>query len=427
MPMNAELNHVLLDLWRDLQQPDILWQAGALLLCLALAWQVNHLIRLPHVQQSGAWKLGVDGLKRILFPVLALLLVMIARPILAHWHHVNLLHVAVPLLGSMALVRVLFYALGQVLTPGSVLAGFERFIAALVWGVVALHIIGVLPAVMAFLDEAGFSVGKQKVSVLLVLQAAFWVMLTLLAALWAASAVEARLMRADTLHSSLKVVFARLSRALLVLLAVLIVLPVVGIDLTVLSIFGGALGVGLGFGLQKIASNYVSGFIILLDRSTRIGDYITVDNFYGRVKDITTRYVVLRGGDGREAIVPNEQLITAVVISNTHSDRRLKLTIQIRVGYGVDVERALVILCDVAKAHERVLTEPDPTALLLDFADSGINLELGFWIDDPESGKNNVRSEISRELLLAFRREKIEIPFPRRDIRIIPPSGEMSP
>ena len=136
---------------------------------------------------------------------------------------------------------------------------------------------------------------------------------------------------------------------------------------------------------------------------------------------------MLRGGDGREAIVPNEQLITAVVISNTHSDRRLKLTIQIRVGYGVDVERALVILCDVAKAHERVLTEPDPTALLLDFADSGINLELGFWIDDPESGKNNVRSEISRELLLAFRREKIEIPFPRRDIRIIPPSGEMSP
>lgn len=417
--MNTELNHVLFDLWRDLQQPDILWQVGTLLLCLALAWQLNQLIRLPHVQQSGAWKLGVDGLKRILFPVVALLLVLIARPILAHWHHVNVLHVAVPLLGSMALIRVLFYALRQALKPGSVLAGFERVVATLVWALVALHVIGVLPAVMEFLEAASFTFGKQKVSVLLVLQAAFWVMLTLLAALWVASAIEARLMRADTLHGSLKVVFARLSRALLVLLAVLIVLPLVGIDLTVLSVFGGALGVGLGFGLQKIASNYVSGFIILLDRSTRIGDYITVDNFYGRVRDITTRYVVLRGGDGREIIVPNEQLITSTVISDTHSDSQLRLAIQIQVGYDVDVERALAVLCEVARAHERVMKEPAPTAQLLNFADSGINLELGFWIDDPESGKNNVRSEISREILLAFRREGIEIPFPRRDIRII--------
>ena len=417
--MNTELNHVLVDLWQDLQRPEILWQAGTLLACLALAWQVNRLIRLPRVEQSGAWKLGVDGLKRILFPVVALLLVLIARPILAQWHHVNLLHVAVPLLGSMALIRVLFYALRQVLTPGGVLAGFERLIAALVWSIVALHILGVLPAVIDFLEETVFAVGKQKISLWLVLQAAFWVMITLLGALLAASAIEARLMRAETLHSSLRVVFARLSRALLVLLAVLIVLPLVGIDLTVLSVFGGALGVGLGFGLQKIASNYVSGFIILLDRSTRIGDYITVDNFYGRVKDITTRYVVLRGADGREAIVPNEQLITSTVVSNTHSDRRLRLAIQIQVGYDVDVERALEVLRGVAKAHERVLADPAPTALLLAFADSGINLELGFWIEDPESGKNNVRSEISREVLLAFRRENIEIPFPRRDIRII--------
>jgi len=417
--MNTEFNHVLLDLWRDLQQPEILWQIGTLTACLVLAWLVSHLIRLPRVEQGGAWKLGVDGLKRLLFPLVALLLVLIVRPILAQWHHVNLLHVAVPLLGSMALIRVLFYALRQVLAPGSLLAGFERLTATLVWGVVALHIVGALPAVREFLAETSISVGMQKVSLLLVLQAVFWVLLTLLAALWAASTIESRLMRADTLHTNLKVVFARLSRALLVLLAVLIALPMVGIDLTVLSVFGGALGVGLGFGLQKIASNYVSGFIILLDRSTRIGDYISVNNFYGRVKDITTRYVVLRGGDGLEAIVPNEQLITATVVSNTYSDSRVRLAIQVQVGYDVDVERALVILRDVAAGHERVLDQPAPSALLLNFADSGINLELGFWIGDPESGKKNVRSEISREVLLAFRRENIEIPFPRRDIRII--------
>ena len=342
-----------------------------------------------------------------------------ARPILAHWYHINLLHIAVPLLASLALIRISFYALRHVIPPGSVLAGFERAVATLVWGAVALHIMGVLPDIIDFLQEVSFAVGKQSISLWLVLQAAFWILLMLLAALWASSAVEARLMRAANLDSSLRVVFARLSKALLVLLAVFIVLPLLGIDLTVLSVFGGALGVGLGFGLQKIASNYVSGFIVLLDRSVRIDDYITVDDFYGKVTNITTRYVVLRGPDGREALVPNELLVASKVISHTHSDRRLRLAVQIQVGYDTDIEMALELLKDTARAHNRALSTPAPSAHLVEFAESGINLEVGFWINDPESGKMNVRSDISRSILLALRRVNVEIPFPRRDVRIV--------
>ena len=417
--MNGEYDPILLQLWADAHRPEFLWQTGALAMCLGIAWLLSRSVNLSSRERTGMWRVGVGGLKRVLFPLLALVLVLVARPILAHWHHVNLMHIAVPLLTSMALIRVLFYALRQVMPAGSVLLGFERLVATLVWGVVALHIIGVLPDIIDFLEGVSFAVGKQKISLWLILQAAFWILVMLLAALWAASAIESRLMRAERLDSSLRVVFARLAKALLVLLAVLIVLPVLGIDLTVLSVFGGALGVGLGFGLQKIASNYVSGFIILLDRSIRIDDYIAVDDFYGRVVSITTRYVVLRGPDGREALVPNELLIATKVISHTHSDRRLRLAVQIQVGYETDIDRALDVLKEVARAHDRVLETPAPSAFLLGFADSGINLEVGFWIDDPESGKKNVRSDISREILMALRREKIEIPFPHRDIRIV--------
>lgn len=417
--MNPEFDHLLLELWRDLQQPGILWQAGTLVLCLSLAWQISRVIVLPRLEESSAWKLGVGGLKRILFPLLALLLVLAARPVLKYWHHVNLLNVAVPLLMSLALIRGLFYALRHAFPNGSLLVGFERLIAVLVWSVVALHILGVLPDVIDFLESTRFAIGKQKISLWLVIQALFWIFLTLLMALWAASAIEAQLMRAETLHSSLRVVFARLSKALLLLLAVLVVLPLVGIDLTVLSVFGGALGVGLGFGLQKVASNYVSGFIILLDRSIRLGDFVTINDFYGQVKNITTRYVVVRGLDGREAIVPNEILITSMVISNTHSDRKIRLAVQIQVAYDTDVEHALEVLRQCARDNPRVLADPKPSALLKKFADSGIDLELGFWIGDLEAGRLNIVSDVSREVLRAFRLQGIEIPFPHRDIRII--------
>ena len=181
---------------------------------------------------------------------------------------------------------------------------------------------------------------------------------------------------------------------------------------------------GLGFGLQKIAANYVSGFIILLDRSVRIGDLLTIDNRYGTVTQIKTRYTVLRAMDGTEAIIPNEALVSSVVINHSFIDRQLRMNVPVQVGFGSDVERALAILVEVARSHPRVLKEPEPAAFLREFADSGINLELVVWIADPEEGQLNLRSALNLEIWRRFKAEGIEIPYPHRDIRILPGNAE---
>lgn len=410
--MKDSFHGLVFELWADLREPGMLWQVAVLAVCLGAAWVLARASRLDRVETSGVWKLGVGGLKRILFPLLALALVLIARPILAHWHHVNLLRLAVPLLGSLALIRVLAYLLRHAFASGGTVAVFERLIAVAVWSVVALHIVGVLPDVIEYLEGEAVVIGRQRISLWLMLQAMFWCLATLLVALWAGSAIEARLMRAETLHSSLRVVLSRLTKALLVLIALLIVLPLAGIDVTVLSVFGGALGVGLGFGLQKIASNYVSGFIILLDRSVELGDIITADNFHGKLTQITTRYVVVRSPDGREAIIPNETLITQTVINHTHTDATVRLATQVQIDYAADVEQAMRLLVDVARRHPRVLAEPPPAALLNKFAESGIDLELGFWINDPENGSGNVRSDINAEIYRAFVAARVDIAYP---------------
>ena len=410
--MKDPFHGLILDLRAGLGGPGMLWQVAVLVLCLGTAWGLARASRLDRVETSGVWKLGVGGLKRILFPLLALALVLVARPILAQWYHVNLLRLAVPLLGSLALIRVLVYLLRHAIHPGGAVAVFERLIAIAVWSVVALHIIGVLPDVIEFLEGEVIVIGRQRISLWLILQASFWSLSTLLVALWVGSAIEARLILAETLHTSLRAVLARLVKSLLVLVALLIVLPLVGIDLTVLSVFGGALGVGLGFGLQKIASNYVSGFIILLDRSVQLGDMITTDNFHGMLTQITTRYVVVRAPDGREAIIPNETLITQTVVNHTHTDAKVRLATQIQVDYGSDIEQAMRILVDVARRHPRVLADPPPAALLNKFADSGIDLEVGFWIGDPENGSGNVRSEINVGIYRAFVSADIGMAYP---------------
>jgi small-conductance mechanosensitive channel len=404
---------LLSEFWADLGEPGMLWQVAVLALCIVAAWGLSRASRLDRVETSGVWKLGVGGLKRILFPLLALALILAVRPILAQWHHVNLLRLAVPLLGSLALIRVLVYLLRHAFPPGGAVAVFERLIAIVVWSMVALHIVGALPGVIEYLEGEVIVIGRQRISLWLILQALFWALSTLLVALWAGGAIEARLMRAETLHSSLRAVLSRLVKSLLVLVALLVVLPLVGIDLTVLSVFGGALGVGLGFGLQKIASNYVSGFIILLDRSVQLGDMITADNFHGKLTQITTRYVVVQALDGREALIPNETLITQTVINHTHSDAKVRLATQVQVDYGSDIEQAMRILTDVARRHSRVLADPPPGALLSKFADSGIDLELGFWIGDPENGSANVRSDLNVEVYRALGAAGIVIAYPR--------------
>ena len=414
----SQFGRLLADLWSDLQEPAILWQAGTLALCLILAWWLARMLQWRAPDDSmEALKRGAAAFRRLVFPLLAVLLLFAGRAVLRNWHSTNLFSVAIPLFGAMAGIRFAVYLLRLAFSDGSWLDAFERSIATVVWAALAMHLTGILPEIVHWLSEVELPAGSRTLSLWILLNAAFWVLLTLLLALWAGVALEVRLLRAESLHTSLRVVLARLGKAVLLVAAVL--LPLMGVDLTVLSVFGGALGVGLGFGLQKIASNYLSGFIILLDRSIRLGDMITADNHYGEVTRITTRYVVVRSLTGVEAIIPNDTLVTTTVLNHSYSDKRVRLAVRVQVSYRTDVAEVLRILTEVALRHPRVVRDPGPTAQVVQLADSGVDVELGFWIEDPERGSQNVRSDVSVALLAELKARGIEIPYPRREVRLL--------
>jgi small-conductance mechanosensitive channel len=278
----------------------------------------------------------------------------------------------------------------------------------------------VLPEIGNTLAEAKLPIGKTEVSMLDLGRDALVLILAIVASLWVAGFLEQQLMRSKTGDTNARVVVAKLFRALLLLVGVLIALSVVGIDITVLSVFGGALGVGIGLGLQKLASNYIAGFTILLDRSVRIGDMITVDNRFGVVSKATARYVVVRSLDGIEAIVPNETMVTTTVLNHSYTSRDIKLGVPIQISYDSDLDVAMRLMTDIALGEPRVLRQPNPpSVLVLRFAESGIDLELAVWINDPENGQSNLKSALYLAIWRAFRANDIKIPYPQREVRLV--------
>jgi small-conductance mechanosensitive channel len=358
-----------------------------------------------------------------MWPLLALLMMAAARLILAQWHPVNLLRVAIPLVGSFAFIRLVLYILRRVFARsgrvGSFLQLFEKVITILVWGSVAVYITGLWPSLQEYLDGTVIPIGRYKASLLMIFQAVASVGATLILALWAGAMLEERLMRLDTMHSSLRVVMARTARASMILIAILLSLSLVGIDLTVLSVFGGALGVGIGLGLQKLVGNYVSGFVILLERSLAIGDMVTVDKYSGRVTKINARYTIVRGLDGVESVIPNEMLVSGVVQNYSLSDRNTRIATQVTVAYATDIESVLALLQNAVSGVKRILADPAPQALLTKLGADGLELEIGFWIADPENGRANLLSEVNRIIWQALRAHQIRVPFPPKEFRLI--------
>lgn len=427
------LSGLFLDIWSDLQQPAVFWQVATIAGCGGIGWGLARLLRSlwsgPQ-QESGFLHIGVASFSRVLTPLLILLLVLIARPLLAHYHHVNLLRFAIPLIVAFLLIRLSFYLLRRIFVSqgmaGGALIAFEKSIAIVIWFGFALYITGLWPDLIDFLANSVIPAGRYKVSLLTILQAIISAVVTLLLALWAGAVLEQRLMRIEVVHSSLRAVMARMARALLVVIAVLVSLSLVGIDLTVLSVFGGALGVGLGLGLQRIVGSYVSGFVILLERSMAIGDMVTVDKYYGQVTRINTRYTILRGLDGIESVIPNELFVSGPVQNYSLTDRALRLASHVTIAYNSDLDVVVPLLVSATATVERVSTALPPVVQLLKFGADGLDLEIGFWIADPENGRVNVVSEVNLAIWRALQSNNVEVPYNQREIRILNPEFSLA-
>lgn len=420
------LSDFLADFWSDLHDTSLLWQIGVIIVSIVMGWSLARLLRKSFTateDQPRVMRLGVESFTKVLSPLLALALIATAKSVLTRWHHVNLLRIATPLIASFVVVRTVFYVLRRIFARGkrvgNVLLLFEKAFATFIWSGVALYLTGLWPELVQFLDETVIPLGRYQASLTAILQAIVFIAVTVIAALWIGTMLEERLMKMDTMHSSMRVVLSRIVRAFLILIAVLVSLSLVGIDLTVLSVFGGALGVGLGLGLQKIVSNYVSGFVILLERSLAIGDIVTVDKYSGKVTQINTRYTVLRGVDGVESVIPNEMLVSGAVQNYSLTDRSIRLTSRITVGYQTDVEQAIQLLEQVTASIDRVLNVPAPQAMLINFGADGLELEVVFWIADPESGRTNVLSDVNRAIWKMLQTHQISLPYPQREIRVV--------
>ena len=401
---------------RDLGHPGVPWELGVLLGCLAGAFAVCWLVGRRHSSDS-VWfgRAIVDGL---LFPLVALVLTYAAMLVLARQQPVALLKVAVPVLVSLAGIRFLARVL-TVVFPASGLARLvERLFSWLAWIAAVLWIVGLLPAVMDEMDSIQLAFGKSKVSLLTLAQGVLSSGVVLVLALWVSAVLEKRILRETVDDLSLRKVAANAIRALLLLVGVLFALSATGVDLTALSVLGGAIGVGLGFGLQKLAANYVSGFVILFERSLRIGDTVRVDQFEGTVMDIKTRYTLIRSLGGRESIVPNEKMITERIENLSLADPRILLTTDVTVGYDSDVDQVRQILLDAAVGTDRVIADPEPAARLARFGADGLEFTLLFWIADPTNGQLNVKSDVNLKVLKGLREAGIEIPFAQRIVHV---------
>ena len=412
--------------WKSLWvTPDVYWELLVTVLALLVAGAVKRVFQSRLQPQEGHWHLIAQRLQRVFFPVIGLFGVLLGRGVLEHLGSVTLLQrLVIPVLLAFAVIRLVTYVLHRVFAGAAWVQRPEKVVFTVVWLGLLLHLSGLLPQTINALDEIGFDVGKHHFSVWLLLEAAITLIATLLGALWLGSLLEKRVMQSEALDMNLRVVLARSIRAVLVLAGILIALPMVGIDLTALSVFSGALGVGLGFGLQKIAANFVAGFIILLDRSIRIGDSIEIGDKRGIVQRMTSRYLVLQTGKtGPATIIPTETVISSVVVNNSYAVARIQVAINVRIAFDADLAAAERILVAAAVAQARVLRDPQPAVMFKSFGDFGLELELDVWIADPENGDGGLRNEINRAILLGFRREGITIPYPTRDVRMHPPTG----
>ena len=403
--------------------------------CLWVGWLVGATLR-DRYQRRGittptalTWTyLASQGFVVVTPVVLALLLVTMTRGVLFAAHFdVTLIDAAIRLIGAYVAVRVGVFLFAASLGNKSWMQHWENRVTLLIWLAIAAEFLGWLDPIIATLDSVGVVAGKSRITVWSILKLLFTLTLFVLVAAWISRWVERRLKKLGNLAPSTRIGIAKFANAFLIALSILMGLNAAGVDLTALTVLTGAIGLGLGFGLQSIAANFVSGFVLLLDRSIKPGDVISLsgqagtstENF-GWVQELRGRYVVVRDRDGVEMLVPNQQLISNAVINWSYTDPRIRLKLPIRVSYADDPELALQILLVACEGQRRVLRDPLPVSRLMHFGDSGIELELRFWISDPQDGVNNVRSDVNRAIWRLFKERGITIPVAQHEGRVQP-------
>jgi small-conductance mechanosensitive channel len=292
------------------------------------------------------------------------------------------------------------------------------FVAWFVWGMAALVAVGLFDAAVGLLDGLALHLGEVRISLLMVLQGAVALAVLLWATVFVSNLLEQRIERTTGLSPSARVLTGKLVKIVLVAIAFLLVIHGLGIDLTALAVFGGALGLGVGIGLQKVVANLMTGILLLMDKSIKPNDVIAVNGTYGWVTSLGGRYVSVRTRDGTEHLIPNEELITQRVENWSHSDRVVRLKIPIGVSYRSDLRRAIEVCQQAVRDVDRVLAEPPPSCLVTGFGDSAVDLELRIWIDDPQAGRANVISDVLLKVWDGFHANRIEIPFPQRDLHL---------
>lgn len=397
-------------------EPTVLVELLVLAVCVVMAWGLVALLRkalgLQQVRSIWFGKRVLDG---VLFPLLLLCLGSVARTVLEHYVSVVVFKVAIPVLVSLVVIRVGVKVLQVAFTESPWARALEQTISWLAWLGMVLWVSGLLPVILNELDQITWKIGGTALSVRNLIEGLLTAGVVLLITLWISAALETRLLRSATGGElSLRKAVSNATRALLMFVGLMLALSAVGIDLTALSVLGGAVGVGIGFGLQKLAANYVSGFVILAERSMRIGDTVRVDNFEGVITQINARYTVVRSPAGRESIVPNEMLITNRIENLSLVDSKVFQSTVISVAYDADVELVSRLLLTAATAQERVLTEPAPSTYLSAFGADGLEFTVGYWVNDPENGQLNLRSAINLAILAALREHHIDIPYPQR-------------
>ena len=412
---------------------NVLIEVGALVVCLGMGWLAAVLLRYQErfrALHPAPGAIGMDLLAYIAVTVLPVLvvfgLVLLARGIVqAVALDATILDAVLRLNAAYVVIRVGVLLFAVSLGNKAWMQNLENRVTLLIWLAFAADYLGWLDPIVSVLDRIGITSGKSHISVWSVLKVLFTLTLFVLVAMWISRWIDRRLKRLSTLAPSTRIGLAKFANAFLIALSILVGLNTAGVDLTTLTVLTGAIGVGLGFGLQSIASNFVSGFVLLMDRSIKPGDVISLsgqsgtstENF-GWVQELRGRYVVVRDRDGIEMLVPNQQLIQNAVINWSYTDPRIRLKLPVRVSYKDDPELALKILLDACEGQRRVLRDPPPVSRLMQFGDHGIELELRFWISDPQEGVNNVRSEVNRTIWALFKQHDITIPVAQREIYV---------